>query len=333
MAEPSPDSALIKIIGPLITAAVGGALLWLPGWLSAFEPALKALLTAAGGIAVLAFSLMYRRYVGVLGAGGARKGSPPRDDYDRLWASLSGGNLAARLYADRLTKFLDAIDRFFGDAGLADRTLFPHAFGLRTPAPLWTAPAFDRCMWLALIYPIVTIFIIWVASGNVGPAETALGLRTDLPTWQKGLLVALLAITALAGRNFALNSERSLWKALLWAGVASVASSAAYQSAGPYVILLLGTGVMVAGVIVGSPAFRRRTVRFDNGVRIVTMTIAAIAASIISDPASFSFLYYSVGEAVVGAVVIAFFVTVLLLPEVSLKHLPRAFFCRSTFSA
>jgi hypothetical protein len=43
-----------------------------------------------------------------------------------------------------LTKFLDAIDRFFGDAGMADRTLFPRVFRLKTPAPLWTAPAFDR---------------------------------------------------------------------------------------------------------------------------------------------------------------------------------------------
>jgi hypothetical protein len=35
---------------------------------------------------------------------------------------------------------------------MADRTLFPHAFGLKKAAPLWTAPAFDRCLLLALIY-------------------------------------------------------------------------------------------------------------------------------------------------------------------------------------
>jgi hypothetical protein len=62
--------------------------------------------------------------------------------------------------ADRLTQFLDWIDRFFGDAGMADRTLFPRAFGLETPAPLWTAPAFDRCLLLASIYPIATIAAI-----------------------------------------------------------------------------------------------------------------------------------------------------------------------------
>jgi hypothetical protein len=59
---------------------------------------------------------------------------------------------------------------------MADRTLFPHAFGLRTPAQLWTAPAFDRCLLLALAYPIVTVFIMWGVSGHVGPAEKVLGL-------------------------------------------------------------------------------------------------------------------------------------------------------------
>jgi hypothetical protein len=91
----------------------------------------------------------------------------------------------ARLYAEQLTRFLDWVDRFFGDAGMADRTLFPRAFGLRTPAPLWTAPALERCMLLALIYPIATIFIVWAVSGHVGPAESALHLSPRLITWQR----------------------------------------------------------------------------------------------------------------------------------------------------
>src|SRR5215471_1130697 len=174
MAEPSPDSLLLKILGPLFGAAFGTLLGLLPGGLAgAIGAPSTVLLAAICGIAGLAFSLMYRRYVLVLGAGGGRKGYPARDAYERLQDSLSGGNLASRLYSDWLTKFLDAVDRFFGDAGMADRTLFPRAFGLKRPAPLWTAPAFDRCLLLALIYPFVTIFIIWAMSSHVGPAETA----------------------------------------------------------------------------------------------------------------------------------------------------------------
>jgi hypothetical protein len=134
--------------------------------------------------------LAYTRYVGILGADPERPAE--RRAYDALRDSLIGGNLAARLYAERLTSFLDAVDRFFGDAGMADRTLFPCAFGLRNPAPLWTAVSFDRCLLLAFIYPFVMIFLIWAISGHVGPVETALHLKHDLPGWRRGLAVALL---------------------------------------------------------------------------------------------------------------------------------------------
>src|SRR6266478_5126218 len=187
MAEPSPDSVVVKTIGPLITTVIGAAIGWLPGGLTgAIGAPLTVLLVAVGGISGLAFSLMYKRYIGVLGAGGGRKGYPAREAYERLRASLSEGNLASRLYADWLTKFLDAVDRFFGDAGKADQPLFPRAFGLKTPASLWTAPAFDRCLLLALIYPIASISIIWAVSGHVGPAEAALGLKADLAGSQRG---------------------------------------------------------------------------------------------------------------------------------------------------
>jgi hypothetical protein len=146
------------------------------------------------GICVLAIPFVYVFYLGLLAQGANPEGSIERQDYDRLRASLAGGNLAARLYSKWLTKFLDWIERFFGDPGMEDRTLFPHAFGLRKPAPLWTAPAFDRCMFLALIYPISTIFLIWTISGHVGPAEAALGLKPNLLGWWRSLIATTAAL-------------------------------------------------------------------------------------------------------------------------------------------
>src|SRR5258707_11107305 len=177
MSGRSRDGVLLKIVGPLFGTAFGSLLGWLPGGLGGpvGSPS-TILLGVIGGMCGLTFSLMFRRYVGVLGSGGGRKGYPARDGYDRLRESISGGNLASRLYSDWLTRFLDDVDRFFGDASMADRTLFPHAFALKTPVPLWTAPAFDRCLSLALIYPIAAIFVIWAVSGHVGPAEIPLGL-------------------------------------------------------------------------------------------------------------------------------------------------------------
>jgi hypothetical protein len=149
-------------------------------------------------LCVAAAPFVFRYYIGVLGQGAQPEGSQERKDYEALRASLTGGNLAARLYADRLTKFLDAVDRFFGDAGMANRSAFPHAFGLKTPAPLWTPPAFDRCLFLALVYPIATIFIIWAVSGRAGPAETALGLKPNVPGWSRGFAAAVAAFEGFA---------------------------------------------------------------------------------------------------------------------------------------
>lgn len=123
-------------------------------WLAGFVPEgplRTAVLLVYGLCAVLA-PFIYKYYLGVLAQGAAPGGSIERQDYDKLRASLAGDNLAARLYAQWLTAFLDWIERFFGDAGMADRTLFPRAFGLKKPAPLWTAPALDRCLFLATAY-------------------------------------------------------------------------------------------------------------------------------------------------------------------------------------
>src|SRR5258708_9214996 len=116
MSGQSPDGVLLKIVGPLFGTAVGSLLAWLPSWLGgAIGSPATILLGVIGGISGLTFSLMFRRYVGVLGSGGGRKGYPARDRYDRLRESLSGGNLAPRLYSDWLTRFLDKVDRFFAD--------------------------------------------------------------------------------------------------------------------------------------------------------------------------------------------------------------------------
>jgi hypothetical protein len=81
---------------------------------------------------------------------------------------------------------------------MTDRTLFPHAFRLRTPAPLWTARALDRCLLFALVYPVATIFVIWIISGQVGPAERALHLPPDLYGGKRTFEAAAVGISILA---------------------------------------------------------------------------------------------------------------------------------------
>jgi hypothetical protein len=228
-----------ELRGSEMTAAVSELLTWLT---AGSAPA--ALVKVVVAACALVLGLVYRRYRAILGAN--RSVPAERQAYDALRNSLARGNLAARLYADQLTRFLDWIDRFFGDAGMAERTLFPHAFGLRTPAPLWTAPALDRCLLLALLYPVAAIFVIWAVSGHVGPAEAALRLKPDIAWWQRGLAVAgaiLCVVGAL--RVGTTQSIPSIGLILLGAAATSFAGI-------PAVVLVLVFALGVPSARVGS---------------------------------------------------------------------------------
>jgi len=209
-AEPSADNPIAKNLGPAIMGAATFAATWFTAGSTDIKPALVSLVAVVAGICALVTSLLYQRYLSVLALGGEAEMSSERIAYDKVRNNMEKGGKPALLYAQWLTKFLDAVDRFFGDTGMADRTLFPHAFGLKTPAPTWTAPAFDRCLLLAFIYPIATIFVIWVISGHVGPAESALGLRPGVPGWARGigpiLVVGFLALTK--GGNSGADGDR-----------------------------------------------------------------------------------------------------------------------------
>ncbi|WP_315754713.1 MULTISPECIES: hypothetical protein [unclassified Bradyrhizobium] len=195
MTSQSLDTNIFKTLTHIVVTAAAATGAWLAGSSNQATILLTTGLTLISAILALAFSLLYRRTVAVLGAGGAPIGSPARTSYDALRQNLTGNNTAARIYHERLTAFLDKVERFLGDTGMADRTLFPKAFGLHAPQPLWTAPAFDRCLWLALIYPFATIVLIWIISGHAGPAETALGLQSGVAGWQRVLAAPFCAIT------------------------------------------------------------------------------------------------------------------------------------------
>jgi hypothetical protein len=172
MAEKSGESAVGKYLG----APMGGALTALLTWATAgstgaLPPALVPLLAVAGGFCGLALTLLYHRYLGILSAD--RRKPAERQVYDALRNSLVQGNLATRLYVRWLSSSLDAVDRFLGDASAVGQ----RAFWLKTPAPLWTVPAFRLCLLLALLYPIATVVVVWAISAHVGPAEVALHLR------------------------------------------------------------------------------------------------------------------------------------------------------------
>jgi hypothetical protein len=198
----------------VIGAAVAGGIGWLTTGLTGLAGSvIAAALSIISALAGIALVLILRRYASVLATGGSKPHSLERQEYNALRKSLAEGNLAVRLYTDWLAKTLNAVDRFFGDAEHADRTLFPHAFGLQTTAPLWTAAAFDRCLLLALLYPIATIFAVWTISNHFGPAEAALGLRGDVPAWGRGLIILAIIFQTFAGFKMSRSKgwHKSVW--------------------------------------------------------------------------------------------------------------------------
>jgi hypothetical protein len=120
--------------------------------------------------------LAFRHYHSVLSAGGGAEGSTRRASYDHLRESLSEGGNPAKLYARWLEKGLRAVEHFFGEKEPAGRPLIQHVIGLSKPAALWTAPALDRCILFAFVYPQALLILGWVMTGKAGPAETVLGL-------------------------------------------------------------------------------------------------------------------------------------------------------------
>lgn len=267
-----PYPAIIAILFLLLLAPLAGDELAKTLGVSLATP-----LVLAGAVGGVALALMYWRYLGILGSGAEAADSLERKNYDALRQSLATGGAAVRLYSRWLTAFLDWIDRFFGDAGMADRTLFPHAFGLRTPAPLWTAASFDRCLLLALIYPIVTIFVMWAVSGHVGPAEQAFGVGQNLLAWQRMLGLAVVGLAAFAMCGY---SRSKGWKSLIWIAVtvalAAIAISINMTAFGSFLLAINYLIVVVGGFATAwAVAFADR--RLQVGARNVAFNVAGVA--------------------------------------------------------
>jgi hypothetical protein len=279
MADAGSDVDVAKAIGDPLGTFIG----WLAGRLP--EGPARTLLFVVVGLCVAVAPFIYKYYLGVLAQGAKPEGSLERQDYERLRASLAGGSLAARLYAKWLTAFLDWIERFFGDAGMADRTLFPRAFGLQKPAPLWTAPAFDRCLLLALVYPIATIFLIWAISGDVGPAEAALGLTPDVPGLSRVLGVAAIGFSSFALWQAILTPG---WKHLIWFALFLVSGGAGYGAflsgggSGAAIAAPAGAGVVAVAFNKAGARAGARAVA-DALVVVFVLTVGFVAVDIALD--------------------------------------------------
>lgn len=112
-----------------------------------------------------------------------------------LHKRLTAGETAGAWYARTVRSAIFLTDRFFGDAGKATNSWKPHAFRLKKAAPLWTAASYDRCLLIALIYPIVCIYAVWAVTGTAGLVGSALGFVDGTGWPHVGRVFMLFAIT------------------------------------------------------------------------------------------------------------------------------------------
>jgi hypothetical protein len=144
--------------------------------------------------------LAFRHYHGVL-AGCGHEGSPHREAYNHLKASLTEEGNPARLYARWLEKSLRIVEHHFGEKTPENPTLIQRTVGLHKSAALWTAPALDWCTLITFIYPQALLMLGWVITGKAGPAEKVLGLMTESDPLPRYVTIGAIAVSVVSYAN------------------------------------------------------------------------------------------------------------------------------------
>lgn len=151
---------------------------------------------------------------------------------------LAKGGQIPQLYNRLLQGALNWLSRFLNDDD-------------RQPQ-YWSGPALDRCLLLALIYPIITLIVVWHLTGQTGPVQTALELDAHASLVQRGLSALFLVIfmAILISGLQPLPFQRSdLWVVIrVFVGALAVA-------VGVSGALALAAAVSVAGNVPGAFAF------------------------------------------------------------------------------
>ncbi|MES2442770.1 MAG: hypothetical protein V4574_08055 [Pseudomonadota bacterium] len=192
------------------------------------------LILAGTAIAIMLGVSIAAYYSRIFDYGAAPAGSRERARFERLHEGLVAEGAIGARYSRLLQETLARVDRFFGDAGQADRSLFPRFLGLREPAPLWTAASYDRCVTIALVYPLAVILFVWAVSGHVGPAEAALGMKAGGSGWLRGL--AFGGGVAMTVGIFRVLGNTP-WRAVVWGALVMLGGAAvSLAGSGPFVV-------------------------------------------------------------------------------------------------
>ena len=199
--------------------------------------------------------------------------------YDGWRKGLISGGKVGEIYETALRAVLARVSKFFGD----------HDVPQGEPR-LWSGPALDRCFGLALIYPILTMLLVWLSTGEAGPAGDQLGLEQDANVTMRALsAVGLIAILiAVACANMPIPVQNPNIRVMIRLAVGALVGTLA----GVVAVALAGSGgaFAVAVIVVSAVA----------GAVLVVVLIDAVA------PAGASAVAGAFAVALAGLAIAAF---------------------------
>ncbi len=235
MAKIELGLGLGDLLGQLVDAQLGVA-----------ESTLGLILLAIGY-----YYFSYRMPTGREFGGGTVTARATKSEYEKWRASLLAGGRASDIYASLLARALDWLDRFYGDGNR------PSGAGYAT----LTGPSLDRSLAIALVYPIVTLIIVWYITGISGPLEQALGMPNLVADPLRRLLSGASLIGVVGACWWSLSSPVGqrlvMWHLMMRWTVGGVAMLGALHSAIAFagseaVVVTLAVAVAFAFVILSA---------------------------------------------------------------------------------
>lgn len=291
--NPMHSPWLITILGGAIGTVIGGLVLnVIPG-----HPMIIGFVCATVVMVVifLGWASWYRM---ILDYRNSADGSKARAAYNHLRSNLRGVNKPkdtpfGERYRNEIAKKLNGVAHWFGDADHPNSEGVCRQLGLDQAQPLWTPESYDRCLLLALFYPLACLFIFWVISGTIGPIEQALGLNAIENTRDRiGIAVGLLVIVLLCRQGY---RSAIIMSGLCLLGAVTVAIAFSYVGVGVVAVaglglgLSLGVGVfavafagvvtgafLVAGAFFGADAIADAIADGGSGASIVTSSVFSV---------------------------------------------------------
>ena len=180
----------------------------LPALVAAFKDQLGMAL-----LVILTVSAILTSWAWLDCAGALKEDGPDRL---RLLRLLRHGGEWHWRYIWFLRHFLNRADRFLGDAGQPDRAC--RWLTGESGWPCWTASSFDRCALIAVVYPVLGMFVTWVFLGEAGDLGERLALRTNIGFGQRiGTVLFIIPFLYMGIRiSRASGLNLFIWATVFW---------------------------------------------------------------------------------------------------------------------